>query len=620
MAVFEGVAAASAISASTQWIASFAASAGDAPTAASSLGATRGMLLGGAVLAPLTLFIIGAAARNATASIGGALAALVACRLAIGLGLVPAPAGTLVTLINAGAGATLLVFVSAVLTSARESAALGAVLFAGALSLLGIGVINLFVGGQAAGLVTIGCGASFAFAIGLAAHALARADVGGAFLAPGVVVGALGGLAAFAGGGLALAGATASVLAVVAASVAGCLRDAAVSRLALAGDLDRRGGADVAAFGAAPLAKDASRQKSSAKAGQSEEAGEDAELAQALDYVGLAVWDWSVARCRQTQSFGDLMGADGSGAFTPDAMRAFIGPDAIADFDRQVLGRGLGDGAFDWTGDLVNGKRVRMRGARAVDPKGALERIVLFLEAAPGVAAAEGAAAADASGVVDEAAKSATGRAAAGKPANAPSEKDPAEKSETNASLLSTAAASLAGVAASASQSSADEKASEQGRDGDPAERPKSNAKDGKDLKTQGSSANAALSDVAPSAAGSKNASASASDVAPAGTASASQKKSPRKNPFRRGGAVLASGEGVKRIDGRASAESPMPAPAASIGADAGAASKSREAAPSADAAGPGTDGRRISPDERLAAERPIGRARRMRQRSRILI
>jgi EAL domain-containing protein (putative c-di-GMP-specific phosphodiesterase class I) len=74
------------------------------------------------------------------------------------------------------------------------------------------------------------------------------------------------------------------------------------------------------------------------------------------------------------------MGADCDGLFTPDAIREFIHPEERARFEHRIFGPSEGDGGFDEAIRLVNGKTVRMRGARAVAKDGELERIVVFLE------------------------------------------------------------------------------------------------------------------------------------------------------------------------------------------------------------------------------------------------
>lgn len=540
--------------------------------------AARGALLGLAILAPLALFVIGAAARNAPAAIGGALAAIVGCRLAIALGHLPAPPAALLMLINAAIGASLIAFASAVLTSARESAALGAALLAGVLSMLGVGVINLALGGQAAAAITFGLGASVVVAFALCAHALWRGDVGGAFLAPALSLGGLGALAALSGGGFAVAGAGLSVIAVTAAALAACVRDATqgatqgAAGASLAG-FNRDAGADRPTFSdATPIGAGAISDQGGAPM------GEDAQIAQALDYVGVAVWDWSVARCRQTASFGAHMGADGSGEFTPDAMRAFIRPEARDAFERQVFGRGMADGAFDWSGDLVNGKRVRMRGARAVNAEGALERIVLFLE--PAAAASSPAASPKSSPSKTAAAAAKGGEASSAGSAAAPkaqgsdgqaAKKGPAkQEARSDASLLSTAAASLAGAAATAAKASPDAKSAAPARDAD---------------------------DKGPK---STKSTASASE--------AEAERAERRNPFRRApgktDASAAKGQAAKSPttanDGVAPDKADAPAVAARLDSLA--------------------DDRGVAPDDRLAADRPMGRTRRLRQRSRILI
>ncbi|MBI1393811.1 MAG: hypothetical protein GC152_13820 [Alphaproteobacteria bacterium] len=330
-------------------------------------------------IAPIGLLIAGTALRNAAAVAGGALAALVALWAAVSLGYTPAPPFAAMTLLKASVGAAVLVFASTALPTVKRNIGLSALSAGVALIILGIGVLNIVFAGRMAALVDVGILASLGGALTLSAYALSKQDASGAVVAPAVIVGALGLAATGGGGAFAHAGALASIGALAAGSIGMLARDA-ISGSTLA---QRTLSADQHLATLAAETAQISPRDRSRIVQEAEEA--EGQLAQALDYVGIAVWDWSAKRCIQTASFTQLMGAEGDGQFTPDAMRNFVKHEDRDDFDRQVFGVGGQDGSFDWSGELVNGVKVRMRGARAVGVSGELERVVLFLEANPSV-------------------------------------------------------------------------------------------------------------------------------------------------------------------------------------------------------------------------------------------
>ena len=107
----------------------------------------------------------------------------------------------------------------------------------------------------------------------------------------------------------------------------------------------------------------------------------DGSLARVLDYAGVAIWDWSPDAIDQTESLPDLLGADSTAAFTPDALSNFIHKKDIAQFKKEVLAPV--DGPFDVALKLFDGRLLRVRGARAANEHaGQLERIVAFFETA----------------------------------------------------------------------------------------------------------------------------------------------------------------------------------------------------------------------------------------------
>ncbi len=103
-------------------------------------------------------------------------------------------------------------------------------------------------------------------------------------------------------------------------------------------------------------------------------------LIEVLDFSGIAVWDWSLDSVYQSQSLCAMMGSDCEADFTPEAMRAFINPSHLSVFEKDILGHGADDGGFDVVVVLHNNEPMRIRGARAVDANGRLERVVAFFE------------------------------------------------------------------------------------------------------------------------------------------------------------------------------------------------------------------------------------------------
>jgi len=103
-------------------------------------------------------------------------------------------------------------------------------------------------------------------------------------------------------------------------------------------------------------------------------------LLEVLDFSGIAVWDWSLDGVYQSPSLCAALGSDCEAEFTPEAMRAFISPSHLSIFEEDVLGHGRNDGGFDTTICIHNGQVMRVRGARAIDSSGRLERVVAFFE------------------------------------------------------------------------------------------------------------------------------------------------------------------------------------------------------------------------------------------------
>ncbi|NNL90575.1 MAG: EAL domain-containing protein, partial [Marinicaulis sp.] len=108
----------------------------------------------------------------------------------------------------------------------------------------------------------------------------------------------------------------------------------------------------------------------------------NSQLARVLDYAGVGILDWNFDDVEQTEMLPELLGADSSAPFTPEALREFIHEDDLAAFESNIVAPT--DGKFDVPIKLFDGRTVRMRGVRASDvDETVLERLVLFVEGAP---------------------------------------------------------------------------------------------------------------------------------------------------------------------------------------------------------------------------------------------
>ncbi|MFQ5563969.1 MAG: EAL domain-containing protein [Parvularculaceae bacterium] len=288
------------------------------------------------------------------------------------LGLFRAVPDNLVVLLQGVFAAATVVFLSSAIRAARNNALLGGIMFAGALSLVGVGVINFLDRVDAGGLMTWALGGVGLFALALSASQAVRGDAGARLILPGALLAvAAAVLTAFFGGslGAGLAPHVLFTLGVLSASLVAFTEDG------------WRGAA------ATPLAVEPAAVMADDNYDHVNDAGalSDSQLAQVLDYSGVAVWDWSADEAYQTDSLPKLFGAESDSVFTPETMRALVHANDQARFENEVLGAGApGDGGFDVTLKLHDGRCARLRGARAVDSGGALERIVAFAEIAAG--------------------------------------------------------------------------------------------------------------------------------------------------------------------------------------------------------------------------------------------
>ena len=310
-----------------------------------------------------------------------------AALLFIGLGLAPQPNPVIYGIFQALFAASALIFVSSAVSSVKDNALLGSLMFAGALSIVGIAVINIVREGQAAGLLQTSSFAGGAAAIMIAFYGAVKGETGARLILPGALLAIAAPFIGPAVGPVLGGVATEVVFAagVLSAALLGGL-NAVVANLGAvnmrlprkSGDTSRSGVQNGAALasnhghfpGPAP-ARATHRQDRSLSENQ---------LAQVLDYTGVGVWDWSTRGARQTESFCQIMGAGCEGDFTPEAMLEFIKSEHQPGFKTDVLGANGEDGSFNLLVGLVTGKTVRMRGARAVDANGDLERVIVFVE------------------------------------------------------------------------------------------------------------------------------------------------------------------------------------------------------------------------------------------------
>ncbi len=321
-----------------------------------------GLVIGAAYLAGYAVF------RRGSAAVCGLIMVLAAAALEFSwLGLLQTPPQIMV-LLQGMFGAAAIIFLSATIRVARNNAILGGVMFAAALSLVGIGVINLLGRGDASGLMRLALGGVGGFAVLLTLSQSLR-DSSARLIVPGAAA-AIAAAFAGSGGGFSLLPHALFAFGVLTASLV-ALTEVALPRVRQLGlHADDPAAARLASEPASPSETPEERALRVS----------ENQLAQVLDYTGVTVWDWSPEAVHQTDGFPALMGADSRGSFTPDTMRAFIHKDDVDRFEKQVLSPSLGDGSFDVTLKLHDGRAIRMRGARAVDSDGALERIVGFVE------------------------------------------------------------------------------------------------------------------------------------------------------------------------------------------------------------------------------------------------
>ena len=335
----------------------------------SSIDLIRGVIAGAVVVG--AAFLAGFAVLRRGSAAACALVMVVAAGALefAALGFFPSLPPAIVVLLQGVFAAAALIFLSSAIRSARNNAILGGVMFAAALSLIGLGVLNIVLQADLSGLMRSGLFGVGAFAILLSAYEAFRGDAGAQLILPGALIAVVGPIAAMtmSGGSLTLAPHGLFIFGVLTASLVS-LAEGLTPRVTgwplETHPVDSTNGA---------VSHSAPTQSELLRVSENQ-------LAQVLDYSGVAVWDWTHNDAHQTNSFGQLMGADGDGVFTPEALRSFVHKNDLGKFDASVFGKIDSDGGFDQSVKLHNGNQVRMRGARAIDANGELERLVVFLE------------------------------------------------------------------------------------------------------------------------------------------------------------------------------------------------------------------------------------------------
>lgn len=334
----------------------------------------RGAIIGAMLISAAFLAGIAVLRSSAAAFTGFIMVASAGVLLAFWLGLAGEPGPALSPLLQGVFAASVLIFLTATVPLARDNRFLGGVLFAGALSIVGIAVLNVALVGEATHLQRMGIYGAALATLAISGIDSMRGDNGARLILPGALLAAAAPLFFGVGGGSGL-----FAIAPQAIFAAGVLT---ASLVALLNPVGARAG--VAFTGDATAQRfdggHHGRRHSDHHSSRHATTVSENQLAQVLDYSGIAVWDWSRNANHQTASFGEVMGADCDGLFTPEAIRDFVHADERERFEQRIFGPSEGDGGFDEVIRLVGGKSVRMRGARAVARDGALERIVVFLE------------------------------------------------------------------------------------------------------------------------------------------------------------------------------------------------------------------------------------------------
>lgn len=355
------------------------------PEAAAAAVPAKFLIAQGAIVGALLIgaAVLAAAARGRAipVAIAGVLLATAAGFEASVFGLAGLAAHGPIFLFFEGAlAAAALIYVGATVHSARENPLLGALLLLGALGAAGLGIAGATGFEGVEPFLRFGLVGVSIFILILSLIQAFAGDRAARALIPGVVlvVAAIG--AAFWAGAAGENAWTVRILphALFAMGVIAC---AIVSIGAPPVD-------EVTIATTAPGAVALATAASSAAQQQSAPAPAvlaDEQLAQVLDYSGLGVWDWDAAQgySRLSPALRKLLNAAHGSRFDQGDMRAMIHHQDRHLYEDAVFGGETPqDGRFDEWLRLRDGRLVRFRGARAVAPDGAPERVVAFVEPA----------------------------------------------------------------------------------------------------------------------------------------------------------------------------------------------------------------------------------------------
>ncbi|MEM6414747.1 MAG: EAL domain-containing protein [Pseudomonadota bacterium] len=343
---------------------------GDAPTEF-----FRGSFLGAAVVAISSIGFIAASRQRALS-----LSAISVVVFSTLVAVVPSGAssnliaGQVHAFLIAAFVAAGLLFASFALPAAQRNGLVGSLLVAGAVSLVGIGVINFFFQGQATTFINY---AAMLGGIGIAGAAVSDARNGNLNVSI-IFAATIWSLIALTILPLTpISSVFTSVLMLISVYAAAIFSVTSQSQMGDVGKvaaLTKISSDDASGFQPSDL--------NATKVSTPNDTffTEVGRLESILDYAGLAVWDWSVNGVKQTPSLCKLLGSEERGVFDTKALSSLLDSKSQKIFNDDVIALNSGDGAFDSCLTTKSGNLIRMRGARAVSPSNKLERIVIFVE------------------------------------------------------------------------------------------------------------------------------------------------------------------------------------------------------------------------------------------------
>lgn len=326
--------------------------------------------IAGALIAGAALMAGQAVFRRSATAVSGLFMLAAAAALQFGkLGFIPDASAGVLRMLECVFGAAALIFVSVAVKPVRHNALLGGLVFAGALSLIGIGVLNLLGRADMSQLVRMGTIGVGTVAAGIALLNLSR-DSGARLVLPGAVIALAAPAVGMAlGSGFSLVPSAIFVVGVLTASLVALVDGPAPRFRELGLHADEMPRPSTPTLAPSAPAQDPVRVSEN-------------QLAQVLDYSGVAVWDYNGEGAHQTESLAALLGAEMRGPITPGTLRSLVHKDDVVRLDARVFDTSKGDGAFDVILRLHDNRSVRMRGARAVTSAGDVERLVAFFEPA----------------------------------------------------------------------------------------------------------------------------------------------------------------------------------------------------------------------------------------------